>query len=144
MATQRKGLSLLPGDPILLELSSYFTSDREVIGLATFLLENLGQGGRAFVENLPSQSATMKAHAVLEEWAKRKPEEAFGKTLLSVLYNRMVNPSAARLFENRLLASPNRTGIVHTSVFAFFFFLFFFVVVPVVLWINACSYKRRL
>ena len=103
MARRGQGIKLSPGDPILLELSHQFTTEEEVIALATYVLAKVGQGGRTFFDSLQKQSIALKCQAVLEEWVKKKPEEAFGKTLWSVLSMESVKPIAATRFKDRLL-----------------------------------------
>ena len=103
------GCRLLDGKPLLLEIAQEFFTEQSVRSLATYLLENVGPGGVAFLSRLKEDGALLDpqlaASKVLREWVKRKPDQAFGKRLLQVLEKPSVNKVAALKFRNQLLCS---------------------------------------
>ena len=103
------GCRLVDGKPLLLEIAQEFSTEQSVRALATYLLENVGQGGVAFLSQLKEPGALLSpplaASKVLREWVKRKPEQAYGKRLLEVLDKQSVNRAAALKFRDQLLIS---------------------------------------
>ena len=103
------GIRLDERRPLLLEIAQEFSTEQSVRALATYLLENVGQGGVAFLSQLKKPGALLSpplaASKVLREWVKRKPEEAYGKRLLEVLDKQSVNRAAALKFRDQLLIS---------------------------------------
>ena len=103
------GCRLVDGKPLLLEIAQEFFTEQSVRALATYLLENIGQGGVAFLSRLRADGALLDpqlaASKVLREWVKRKPEEAYGRRLLQVLDKPSVNKVAALKFKHQLLSS---------------------------------------
>ena len=97
------GCRLVDGKPLLLEIAQEFSTEQSVRALATYLLENIGQGGVAFLSRFRADGALLDpqlaASKVLREWVKRKPEEAYGQRLLHV----MDKPSVK--FKHQLLSS---------------------------------------
>ena len=93
--------------PLLLEIAQEFYTQQSVQALATYLLENIGQGGMSFLSRLKEPGALLDpqlaASQVLREWVKRKPGEANGKRLFQVLDKPSVNKVAALKFKNQLL-----------------------------------------
>ena len=93
--------------PLLLEIAQEFSTEQSVQALATYLLENVGQGGMSFLSRLKEPGALLDpqlaASKVLREWVKRKPNEANGKRLFQVLDKPSVNKVAALKFKNQLL-----------------------------------------
>ena len=93
--------------PLLLEIAQEFSTEQSVRALATYLLENVGQGGMSFLSRLKEPGALLDpqlaASKVLREWVKRKPGEANGKRLFQVLNKPSVNKVAALKFKNQLL-----------------------------------------
>ena len=96
------GIPLTEDMPILLEIAQYFTNIDNVTALAVYLLYGVGSGGKAYVDSL-NGSTEAKAHAVLVRWSSKKPENATGAKLYSVLKNKSVSPSAAVTFCKALM-----------------------------------------
>ena len=97
--------NLKSGDVLLLEIAEYFSDKDKVMALATYLLENVGTGGPAFLkahEASTSRPASL-AHLVLREWCDQRPLEATGPRLYHVLKKTNVHPAAALQFKCQLL-----------------------------------------
>ena len=50
---------LVDGKPLLLEIAQEFSTEQSVRALATYLLENVGQGGVAFLSRLRADGALL-------------------------------------------------------------------------------------
>ena len=113
-SARASGIPLTRGTPLLHELSRYFSTIDEVIGLAVHLLKDLPTGGRSYVlDSLPPSSSVQdKAHSVLEEWCRLCPAEANGQSLLDVLKLKTVNPVAAVKFKTQLLVSARGKNVL--------------------------------
>ena len=77
-----------------------------VLSLAVRLLDGVGMGGHAFLQQhltpgVVAPSHTQLAHNVLCKWIEEKPREASGCALFDVLFD--VNPSAAEVFQLQLI-----------------------------------------
>ena len=86
------------------DIIKHFYNFDKVIELATFLLEDVGQGGYHFVESriqggVPVDNYKL-AHDVLDEWIKRSSTATPG-ALYQVLSK--VNPKAADDLESKLV-----------------------------------------
>ena len=85
-----------PGHPILLCVAKRFSTEEQLRGLATEILQNVNLGGPAFISGLPQdRSIALKVHDVLEEWVTVNCAEAFASTLYLTLQKQSVNPYAA-------------------------------------------------
>ena len=93
--------------PLLHKIAEHFTDFNDVQSLAVYLLEDIDQGGLAFITNLSSPGThlppTKMALSVFQKWCRRKPSDAFGGRLLEVLEKENVHPSAAHHFRHELL-----------------------------------------
>ena len=96
--------------PVLLEIAQYFTHIDNVTALAVYLLQEVGSGGKTYVDSL-NGSPESKAHAVLVRWSSAEPEKATGAKLYSVLKKKSVSPSAAVAFCTALV--PGKISAFH-------------------------------
>ena len=101
---ENQGIRLSSENSIMMEVCRFFTDEEQNVALAKRLLGNVG--GQRFIDNRPLLHGLRMTFLILSEWMKRKPDEAYGKTLLSVLST--VNPEAAAELEERLLATGNQ------------------------------------
>ena len=101
------GVRLTEASPLLHKIAQRFTDFNDVQSLAVYLLEDIDQGGLAFIASLSSPGThlppSQMALSVFHKWCRRNPSDAFGGRLLEVLEKENVHPAAAHHFRHELL-----------------------------------------